>query len=56
MQFLAAGNGQTVRAEADLTESYALDFRSKALDRGLQRLLVRHETRGVLMRWRLRSE
>ncbi len=56
MQFLAVDNEQTVRAVADSAESYALDFSSKALDRGLQRLLVRHAKRGALMRWRLRSE
>lgn len=56
MQFLVAGNGQTVRAEADLTQSYVLVLSSKALDRALPRLLVRHATRGALMRWRLRSE
>lgn len=46
----ASGYEQAVRALATLAEGYALTSRSKEFDRELRRLLVRHATRGALMR------
>lgn len=46
----ASGYEQAVRALADLAEGYALTSDSKAFDRALRHLLVRHATRGALLR------
>ena len=46
----ASGYTQAVRALADLAEAYALTSSPKAFDRALRRLLVRHATRGALLR------
>jgi len=46
----ASGYEQAIRALADLAEGYALVSSRKAFDRALRRLLVRHATRGALMR------
>lgn len=46
----ASGYAQAVRALTDLAEGYALVSSHKAFDRDLRRLLVRHATRGALLR------
>jgi hypothetical protein len=46
----ASGYEQAVRALADLAEAYALTSSRQAFDQALRRLLVRHATRGALMR------
>jgi hypothetical protein len=46
----ASGYEQAVRAVADLAEGYALTSNPKAFDRALRSLLVRHATRGALLR------
>lgn len=46
----ASGYEQAVRALVDLAEGYALTSSRKEFDRALRRLLVRHATRGALMR------
>ncbi|MGH6626341.1 MAG: hypothetical protein ACRECD_07340 [Burkholderiaceae bacterium] len=46
----ASGYEQAVRALADLAEGYALTSSRKEFERALRRLLVRHATRGALMR------
>jgi len=46
----ASGYEQAVRALTDLAEGYALTSSRKDFDRGLRRLLVRHATRGALLR------
>ena len=46
----ASGYGQAVRILAELAEGYALTATSKAFDLELRRLLVRHATRGALLR------
>lgn len=46
----ASGYEQAVRAMADLAEGYALTSSPKAFDRALRHLLVRHATRGALLR------
>lgn len=46
----ASGYEQAVRALAELAEGYALTSSRKEFDRALRRLLVRHATRGALMR------
>jgi hypothetical protein len=46
----ASAYEQAVRAMANLAEGYALVSSRKAFDRALRRLLVRHATRGALMR------
>ena len=46
----ASGYEQAVRALAELAEGYALTASRKEFDRALRRLLVRHATRGALLR------
>ena len=46
----ASGYAQAVLALTDLAEGYALVSSHKAFDRDLRRLLVRHATRGALLR------
>lgn len=46
----ASGYEQAVRALTDLAEGYALTSGRKDFDRALRRLLVRHATRGALLR------
>ncbi|WP_028601826.1 hypothetical protein [Ottowia thiooxydans] len=46
----ASGYEQAVRAVADLAEGYALTSSPKAFDRALRNLVVRHATRGALLR------
>ncbi|MGH8760259.1 MAG: hypothetical protein ACREVW_12215, partial [Burkholderiales bacterium] len=46
----ASGYEQAVRALTELAEGYALMSSPKAFERALRRLLVRHATRGALMR------
>lgn len=46
----ASGYGQAVQALAELAEGYALTSSRKEFDRALRRLLVRHATRGALIR------
>jgi hypothetical protein len=46
----ASGYGQAMRALTDLAEGYALTSSRKEFDRALRRLLVRHATRGALLR------
>lgn len=46
----ASGYEQAVRALAELAEGYALTSSRKEFDRALRPLLVRHATRGALMR------
>lgn len=46
----ASGYQQAVRALTDLAEGYALTSSRKDFDRGLRRLLLRHATRGALLR------
>jgi hypothetical protein len=46
----ASGYEQAVRALAELAEGYALTSSRKEFDRALRRLLVRHATRGALLR------
>ena len=46
----ASGYEQAVRALAELAEGYALTSSRKEFDRELRRMLVRHATRGALMR------
>ena len=46
----ASGYEQAVRALVELAEGYALTSSRQAFDRALRRLLVRHATRGALMR------
>ena len=46
----ASGYDQAVRALKDLAEGYALTSSRKEFDRALRRLLVRHATRGALLR------
>jgi hypothetical protein len=46
----ASGYEQAVRALVDLAEGYALTSSRREFDRALRRLLVRHATRGALMR------
>lgn len=46
----ASGYEQAVRALTDLAEGYALTSTRKEFDRALRRLLVRHATRGALLR------
>jgi hypothetical protein len=46
----ASGYEQAVRALTDLAEGYALTSSRKEFDRALRRLLVRHATRGALLR------
>ena len=46
----ASGYAQAVQALADLAEGYALCSSPKAFDRALRNLLVRHATRGALLR------
>lgn len=46
----ASGYEQAVRALTDLAEGYALTASRKDFDRALRRLLVRHATRGALLR------
>ena len=46
----ASGYAQAVRAVTDLAEGYALTSSPKEFDRALRRLLVRHATRGALLR------
>lgn len=46
----ASGYEQAVRALAELADGYALTSSAKEFDRALRRLLVRHATRGALMR------
>jgi hypothetical protein len=46
----ASGYEQAVRALTDLAEGYALVSSRKEFDRALRRLLVRHATRGALLR------
>lgn len=46
----ASGYEQAVRALAELAEGYALTSSRKEFDRALRRLLVRHATRGALIR------
>lgn len=41
---------QAVRALTELAEGYALTSSHKEFDRALRRLLVRHATRGALLR------
>lgn len=46
----ASGYEQAVRALTDLAEGYALTSSRREFDRALRRLLVRHATRGALLR------
>jgi len=46
----ASGYGQAVRALTDLAEGYVLTSSRKEFDRALRSLLVRHATRGALLR------
>lgn len=46
----ASGYDQAVRALVDLAEGYALASSPKEFERALRRLLVRHATRGALLR------
>jgi hypothetical protein len=46
----ASGYDQAVRALVDLAEGYALTSGSKEFERALRRFLVRHATRGALLR------
>ena len=46
----ASGYDQALRALTDLAEGYALTSSRKEFDRALRRLLVRHATRGALLR------
>lgn len=46
----ASGCDQAVRALTDLAEGYALASSRKEFDHALRRLLVRHATRGALLR------
>ncbi|MGH8831717.1 MAG: hypothetical protein ACREXV_11575 [Polaromonas sp.] len=46
----ASGYEQAVRALTELAQGYALMSSPKAFERALRRLLVRHATRGALMR------
>lgn len=46
----ASGYAQAVRALTDLADAYALTSSRKEFDRALRRLLVRHATRGALLR------
>lgn len=46
----ASGYQQAVRALTDLADGYALTASRKEFDRALRRLLVRHATRGALLR------
>jgi hypothetical protein len=46
----ASGYEQAVRALTDLAEGYVLTSRREAFDLALRRLLVRHATRGALLR------
>lgn len=46
----ASGYEQAVRALAELADGYALVSSAKEFDHALRRLLVRHATRGALMR------
>lgn len=46
----ASGYEQAVRALAELAEGYALNDSRKTFDRALRRFLVRHATRGALLR------
>jgi hypothetical protein len=46
----ASGYQQAVQALTDLAEGYALTARRKDFERALRRLLVRHATRGALLR------
>jgi hypothetical protein len=46
----ASGYEQAVRALKDLSDAYALTSTRKEFDRALRRLLVRHATRGALLR------
>ena len=46
----ASGYEQAVRALVDLEQGYALTSSRKEFDRALRRFLVRHATRGALMR------
>jgi len=46
----ASGYEQAVRALTELADGYALTSSAKEFDRALRRLLVRHATRGALMR------
>jgi hypothetical protein len=46
----ASGYEQAVRALTDLAEGYVLTSSRKEFDRALRRLLVRHATRGALLR------
>lgn len=46
----ASGYGQAVRAIADLAEGYRLTSSPKEFERALRHFLVRHATRGALLR------
>ena len=46
----ASGYEQAVRALKDLMQAYELTASRKEFDRALRRLLVRHATRGALLR------
>ncbi|SCK08234.1 hypothetical protein VAR608DRAFT_0225 [Variovorax sp. HW608] len=46
----ASGYAQAVHALTDLAEGYALTSSHKEFDRAMRRLLVRHATRGALLR------
>lgn len=46
----ASGYEQAVRGLTELAEGYAITSNSKEFDRALRRMLVRHATRGALMR------
>ena len=46
----ASGYQHAVRALTDLADGYALTASRKEFDRALRRLLVRHATRGALLR------
>lgn len=46
----ASGYEQAVRALVDLAEGYALTSSRKEFERALRRFLVRHATRGALLR------
>jgi len=46
----ASGYDQALRALTDLAEGYALTSSRKEFDRALRRMLVRHATRGALLR------
>lgn len=46
----ASGYDQAVRALVDLAEGYMLTSSRKEFERALRRFLVRHATRGALLR------